>query len=388
MRSRRHFLLSAASPALAQDWPQWGGPQRDFHSPALRRNPTLSPLWKRELGDGVSSIAVQGSSAFTLYRSGTHEIVVSFHTSNGVPRWEYSYPTVFRAGNPSAGHGPRAMPQIFGDLLVTVGAGAQLHALNKSTGKLAWSHDLYHDFNATEMGYGYSSHPLLYRNTLILMTAGLVALDAATGKPVWQTSRFKSSNSSPILIESEGRKQVIAHTASHLIAANPEDGELVWTLPNSTPYGQPILTPIWGSDGLLFVSTAYEGSQMLAVSSRSARIRWANERVRVYYSSAVRLGDTIYASSGQAGVLVALDVSTGKVQWQRRGYPHAHVLACGNHLLLSTLDGRIDFALPNTTGIDVLASARLLDPPSRTPPTLAGDRLFLRDNRHLLAVSC
>jgi hypothetical protein len=52
----------------------WGGPHRDFHietsKPLADSWPADGPprLWKRQLGEGYSAIAVADQTVFTMYR--------------------------------------------------------------------------------------------------------------------------------------------------------------------------------------------------------------------------------------------------------------------------------------------------------------------------------
>src|SRR5947208_1566586 len=68
---RLSSFLCAASCVLAQ-WPQWGGPNRDFKvdSPPLADTwPTDGPrkLWTRPLGEGFSGIVLSDGRLFTMY---------------------------------------------------------------------------------------------------------------------------------------------------------------------------------------------------------------------------------------------------------------------------------------------------------------------------------
>ena len=69
------FIALAAfgtEPAAAQ-WPQWGGPNRDFTvetSGLADTWPEDGParLWHRELGDGYSAIVYDDGLLYTMYR--------------------------------------------------------------------------------------------------------------------------------------------------------------------------------------------------------------------------------------------------------------------------------------------------------------------------------
>src|SRR3954454_15277272 len=64
-------LLALTLPALAADWPQWLGPNRNGTSPEtglLTTWPAGGPkaLWKVPGGDGYASVAVAGGRAYTV----------------------------------------------------------------------------------------------------------------------------------------------------------------------------------------------------------------------------------------------------------------------------------------------------------------------------------
>ena len=74
-------LMMSGATAFGQ-WPQWGGPHRDFTSDSTGladKWPEAGPakLWSRELGAGFSSVVFDGGRLFTMYRTGDDEIIVA-----------------------------------------------------------------------------------------------------------------------------------------------------------------------------------------------------------------------------------------------------------------------------------------------------------------------
>src|SRR3989442_9926956 len=70
--------------------------------------------------------------------------------------------------------------------------------------------------------------------------------------------------------------------------------------------GLNISTPVWGDDNLLFLSSAYSGgSRVLKLARKDGKTSvtelWFHRRLRVHHSTAIRIGDYIYASSGDFG---------------------------------------------------------------------------------------
>lgn len=91
--------------------------------------------------------------------------------------------------------------------------------------------------------------------------SALVALDAATGKRVWETPRpVPNSWSTPILIEHEGRSQVVTSGSPWVIAYNPTDGKELWRA--NCLHGDVAPSPTYGA-GLVFV--AQDGAELVAI---------------------------------------------------------------------------------------------------------------------------
>ena len=227
--------LASTGTLTAQSWPQFGGPQRNFviEGAGLADTwPASGPtkLWSRALGDGHSSVVVDGNRLFTMYSKGDEEFVVALDRATGKTIWE--------KGNaaPTAGlllqvdafnvRGPHSTPLVAGDLLITVGLLGRMQAFDKSTGALVWSHDLWREFGGTRLERGYVCSPLAYKNLVIVSVGGagqaLMAFDQKTGAVVWRKQTFRLGFSSPILINADGQDQVVMGFADHFVGVEPE----------------------------------------------------------------------------------------------------------------------------------------------------------------------
>ena len=168
-----------AIPAAAgEDWPMWGGKNRDFlaNSSGLADAwPASGPrkIWSRPLGDGYSAIAEEGGVLYTAFRRGSKDVITALDAATGKTRWEYEYENPFtNAFVEKVGPGPYAMPEVVGDRVVTASGTGKIHSLDKKTGRPVWSHDLYSEFNGTPLQYGYSCHGLPYKDTVIYLAGG------------------------------------------------------------------------------------------------------------------------------------------------------------------------------------------------------------------------
>jgi outer membrane protein assembly factor BamB len=393
----------AAWPDTSGNWLQWGGPRRDFivNSSGIAASwPSDGPrkLWSRTLGDGYAGIAVEGTTLYTAYRREPQEVIVAINANTGKTIWEYAYDNPFQSSySESISSGPRAMPQVVGDRLVTASATGKIHSIDKRNGRSVWSRDLYSEFGGTRLDFGYSCHALPYKNNLILLAGGkgaaVVSLRQKDGAVVWKNLSFANAHSAPVLIEVDGQTQAVALLASEVIGFDPENGQLLWRHPHETQYGLAISTPLWMPGNLLFVSSAYDGGSrvlQLRLSGGKTEVKevWANRRLQLHFGTVIRQGDYLYFSEGHNGpaLMTCVNFRTGEIAWRQRGFAKAQLLAVDGKLILVDEDGMLALVETTPKELRTLAKAPLLASVSWTPPTLAGTKLYLRDRRRIMAL--
>ena len=389
--------------AASGDWLTWGGPGRDFIAPVTgiaSTWPSTGPrkLWNRALGDGYSAIAVEGTTLYTGYRRGSQDVIAAIDARTGVNIWEYAYENPFQNSySEGVGPGPYAMPQIIGDRLVTASGTGKIHSIDKKTGRAVWSRDLYAEFNATRLEFGYSCHALPYKDSLIILAGGrgsaVLALRKSDGAVLWKNLDFTNAHSSPLLIEVDGQSQVVALLASEVIGFNPENGQLLWRHGHFTENGLAISTPLWAPGNLLFISSAYNGgSRVLQLHQSGGKTEiqelWSNRRLQSHFGSVIRQGDYLYFSSGHNGpaFMSCVNLRTGEIAWQQRGFAKAQLLAADGKLILLDEDGTLALVDATPKEFKILAQTSLLQHLSWTPPTLSGTKLYVRDRRTMIAL--
>ena len=395
-------LTARSDAAELAGWPQWGGPSRNFvvQTQIAGSWPEGGPrqVWRRPLGDGFAGIVSDGSTLYTMYRSEAEDVVIALDAATGKTLWETRYTAPFEETcSQRLGPAPRAAPLIAGDRLITVSAGALMNSFDRKSGAKQWSLPLVPAGSSEAKPCGYSTSPVLFRNTILTMAGGkgrgVVAVDLASGREVWTTQDFSNGYSSPVLIDLDGRTELVTFTAGEISGLDPATGALEWSVPHPADYGVNVAMPVWGSDNVLFVSSAYNGgSRALKLSRRDGKVhveeRWANKRVRIHFGNAVRLGDRVYASNGDFGAapLAAVDLATGDMVWRDRTVPRAALLAAGDKLIALGEDGNLFLGIPSAEGLNVQGRAQIFTGTSWTAPSLVGSMLYLRDRKEIVAL--
>ena len=416
---RRTFLTATlaapfvdASKALAQPaaktpgvpWTQWGGPNRNFHTDARGLKDTWAAtgprvVWKRPLGEGYSSPAVENGVLYVMYGKPRQEVLMAADAETGKTLWERATPMTFESDYArEMGNGPYSTPLIAGNRLFTTGVAGRLQCLDKKTGKLFWTQQLWDDHRGSQMMYGYSSSPIAFRETVIVPVGGrgkaVMGFQQADGKVAWSQGNLGNVYSSPVLISVSGLEQLAVLLDGAVLAVNPHNGDPQWQVPFKADYSIAVATPVYGPDNLLFVSSEYNAGTKVIELKRNglqttATELWSSNRLRLHHGNAIRIGGTIYFSNGGKGsqaILSAVDVRSGKIHWQQRTIEKATFVWADQKLITLDQDGVLMIAYPSPEGFKISAKAPLLTRLSWTPPVLVGSRLYIRDRKTMMAL--
>ncbi len=393
-----------AAEKSSESWPQWGGVKQDFVVPTsgLSLNwPDGGPkkIWERELGEGYSSIIVDGGRVYTMYRSGDDEIVIAMDRQSGETVWQYKYNAPAHKNHVMQfGAGPRSTPLLFDGRLYTIGVAGKMHCLDKENGKVLWSHTLWDgkEFDGTFLNHGYSSSVFPYKNTVIVMVGGkgeaLVAFDKKDGHVAWKNQDFGNSYCTPKLINLDGEEQLLCFMAKEIIAVDPNNGTLKWRKEHGNRWGQNVAMPVWGEDHYLLYSSPEVGSKGVKLVRNGSKTEvedlWSTRKIQFYHTTPIRIGDYVYGSSGtmQPCFFSAINVKTGKIAWRKRGFSNATSIYADGHFIILDEDGNLAIATASPEDFVVHSKAKVLDKVSWTVPTLVGHTLYLRDKHKIMAL--
>lgn len=400
-------VMMSCSPIFAADanWTQWGGPKQDFKPQCGKLAdswPDDGPkkVWSRDLGDGYSAIVAEDGKLYTMCRDDDKEAIICMDAGTGKTVWETKYDA-----SPAPGHvmefgaGPRATPLIDGDKIYGIGVSGVMHCVNKKDGEIVWKHDLWKEFEGNILQHGYASSPVPYKDTVIAMVGGkghsLIAFNKKDGKVVWKKQDFNNSYSTPKFIDVDGQLQLVCFMAKEVAAIDPATGELLWNFKHGNQYGQNVCMPIYNNDDhILFISSAADGgSRGLKLTRKGDKTNveevWSNKKVGVHHSNAVRVGDYVYLSttSGNGpGLFYALNIKNGEVAWRERGFSKATCLYADGKIIILDEDGNLGLTVCTPEKFSIKSQVPMLSRSSWTVPTLVGDKLFVRDRKHIMAL--
>ncbi len=401
--ARTAGVALALTAAASAQWTQWGGPNRDFTTqPASLADKweEAGPkqVWKRALGDGYSTVLVDGDALYTMYRTGDDEFTVCLDAATGKTRWEHKQASPFTELMAQFGPGPAATPLVVGDRLYSIGTNSVLYCFDKKSGKLVWTHDMPKEFGAEVPGRGYSTSPVAYKDTIITFVGGgegqaLMAFNQADGKVAWKALDFQPTHSSPILIRFNNQDQLVCFMAAEIAGVSPIDGKLLWRHEHPTQYGANLSTPVWNGKDLLFCSAAYDsGSRVIRLKADGDKTTteelWFHRKMRLHHANPVIVGDMVYGSSGDFGpaFFQGLRLEDGEVLWRERGFTKATCLWTGDKLIILDEDGNLALAQASSEGLKVLSQAKVATEKwAWAAPTLVGKRLYIRDRKDIMA---
>ena len=119
MRLKHRMLTSIAilagsvvlvGPSIAQDWPQWRGPNRDGALTSFTEPRTwperLTQRWKVEIGLGYATPLVVGDRLYVFSRQNENEVMSALDAATGKVLWQTGYPVTFTMNSSAARHGP------------------------------------------------------------------------------------------------------------------------------------------------------------------------------------------------------------------------------------------------------------------------------------------
>jgi len=402
--NRLHVTLSlvmlATGVMLAQDWPQFLGPDRDGHytGPALDVDWDAGgppEVWRRAVGAGFAGPVVVDGRVILFHRVDDREVVEALDASTGEALWRYDYLTTYR-DDFGFDEGPRAAPVVADGQVFTFGAQGQLHALSLATGDLGWSIDTKTEFDFRKGFFGAAGSPLVEGGHVIAniggADAGVVAFDAETGAVVWAALDDEASYSSGIGAAFSGVRHAVFFTRGNLVGLDPADGTIRFARPWRSRLRASVnaATPLVVDD-LIFVSATYgAGAGLFRVNGAQLDEIWVSDEVMSnHYATSVYHDGHLYGFHGRqeySPSLRAVELRTGEVKWDIPSYGAGTVTLADDRLIIVRENGELVVAQASPEALTVVAAAQVLPSVVRAYPALADGRLYIRNENTLVCL--
>jgi outer membrane protein assembly factor BamB len=432
---RRLFLLTVllGLPALvlhasATDeryWAQWRGPAMTGVSktakPPIEWSETKNIKWKVEIpGRGSASPVVWGDRVYLLTavpagitgpaqheprgalpQRGVHQYkVLAIDRATGKTVWERvaREEEPHEAAHQDNGSWASSSAVTDGTHLFAYFESRGLYAYDMQ-GQLLWQTDFGDKQMRNQFGEG--STPALHGKYLVVVwdhipgPSFIVALDKATGKEIWRTSRDEMDTwATPLIVDHAGRPQVIVNAMNRVRSYDLETGTIVWEGPGTTMNVIP--SPVFGH-GMVFIMSGFRGNNLKAIKLADAKgdisttgaIAWQLDRDTPYVPSPLLYDNILYFLKTNNGLLSAYDAVSGKPHYTVQRLPKAQEVfaspvGADGRIYVTGRDG-VTMVLKHGPTYEVLAE-NTLDDGFDASPALVGNEMYLRGFRYLYRI--
>lgn len=394
--------LTVVSVAVADDWPQWRGPQRTGLSKEtglLQEWPKDGPplRWKAsDIGTGYSSPAVAAGRVYLQTTRDNEESALALDEKTGKPVWSVAIGKVGKNNGPQY-PGTRSTPTVDGEFIYCLASDGELVCLEAAEGKIKWQKHLRNDFGGQPGNWAYSESVLIDGEVLVCTpggeSAGLAALNKKSGEILWKSEVPDAGTAeyASVMIVDDGKtKQYVQFLRTGLVGVDAKSGKFLWKYSKTVDPGANILTPVVFKDRVFSAGSRTGGGVVeLAVDGESVMPRelYFDRALGASIGGAVLVGEQLYGSSGQ--VMFCADFATGKVLWTDRAVGVASICYADGRLYVRG-HGNGDVALVEPSAEGYREKGRLKQPDrSRTQawphPVVANGSLYLRDQETLLS---
>ncbi len=415
--------------AVRLDWPQWRGPLANGFSPTaqppVRWSETQNVRWKIALpGKGHASPILLGDAVILQTATpigdpqppvfdkapGVHDSVpvthrhqygvLSISRKDGRILWRTNVREEWpHEGGHSTGSPASNSPVTDGHAIFALFGSRGLFCLEPD-GTIRWRRDL--GKMSTLHAHGEGSSPVVHGDLLVVnwdheKESCIEAFDTRTGTTRWKTPRDeKTSWSTPLVVEVDGKPQVIVSATRRVRGYDLATGTLLWECAGLTD--NVVASPVVHG-GILVAGNSYYTQAMLALRLSGARgdvtttdhVIWRMNRLTPYVASPLLYGDTLYHLRHNQNVLVRLDPATGRLRGDLvrlegiRDFIFASPVGAAGRLYITGRDGTT--VVLRQDADNAVLSVNRLDDSFSASAALGGRELYLRGERFLYCLA-
>ncbi len=410
----------------SHNWHQWRGPAANgvapHGNPPVEWNETRNLKWKAEIpGAGKSTPIVWEDRVFLITAINTgmvaegvakpeeqpqrpfgikfpntryRFVVMCLDRATGKVKWER---TAVEELPHEGHHGDNtfatASPTTDGRFVYVSFGSRGLYCYDLD-GELKWKRKL--NNVETRLSFGEACSPVVHGDYVVMnrdndSDSRILVLDALTGDLRWEAKRDeKSAWATPLIVEHQGRTQVITSASQRVRSYDLKTGEVLWEcggqVGNVTP------SPVLLGDHVICMS-GYRGSSAMSLPltaqgdiTDTDRIAWRHGRDTPYVPSPLLYGDLLYFNKLNNGILTILDAPTGKPLLESVRMPgisniYASPVGAADRVYFVGRDGST-LVMKHGKTLEVLANNKL-DDAFDASPAIVGRQLLLRGQKHV-----
>lgn len=383
--------------AKSPSWPSFRGTGGNGHA-ELASPPTtwndkdgINILWKTPIArHGMSSPIVSGDCVFVTAANHDVRQLLCFNANTGKILWHHDVNGI--PGSPKQGlphvldetgyAAPTAVTN--GRAVAAVFGTGELVCVNFK-GERMWDRHL----GVPKNHYGHASSLIGHENLVIVQydqkaDQKVMALDIATGRPVWETKRRAISWSSPILVDNEGRPELILTNSRDVDGYDPKTGKHLWRVECLS--GE-VASSAAFADGVAFVASEGSAATAIEIAKHAAKpkILWQWQDSLPDAASLVATEDFLVIPTA-FGVVTCLDAKSGKVHWEHefdRGFSSSPILV-NDRVYIVDMSGNMQ-AFRMSKKFEHLGEGHLGEGAYATP-AFVGSRIYIRGLKHLYCI--
>lgn len=419
---------SSADELQMQNWPSWRGPLRTGVSttanPPVEWNEHKNIRWKTKLpGKGHSSPVVWGDSIYVttaiaygkklvpipVTASGSHDNVdvtqkhrfevICVNRTDGSIRWQKTVAdTLPHEGGHYTGSLASASPVTDGKHVYAYFGSFGLFAIS-SKGEVLWKHDLprLESKHAHGEGASIAMHGgILIANCDHEKQSFIRAIDAKTGKTIWEKSRNEvTSWASPLIVVHNRIPQAVVAGTDRIRSYELKTGNILWQCGGLS--ANVVATPV-ESDGILIAGSSYDTRAMMAIDLQNAsgditnteHVLWTTTQRTPYVPSMLLVNDSVYFLRHYQNILSRRNIRTGNEAsgpFRLAGIQNVYSspVSAAHKIYVTDLDGRT-LVMSDAESPKQLALNQLSDSFSATA-ALVGDEIILRGDKFLYCIA-
>jgi outer membrane protein assembly factor BamB len=272
-------------------------------------------LWKTAVPlSGHNSPVVWGDKVFITGASAAKQEVYCFDRNNGKILWTKQIGTGTKKPTVTEETGFAAPSAVTdGKGVYVIFSTGDIAAVDMN-GKKIWEKDL----GLPDNYYGHSSSLMLSNGNIIVQfdqraSQKIMALSAATGNTVWSTNRTtKISWSSPIVVNTGRRTEIITVAEPYVAAYNPANGAELWKIECISGEVGPSLAY---ANGIVFSVNDYSKLTAIKLGNQPV-VLWESADYLSDIPSPVATDKYLFLATSY-GTVVCYDAVTGQKYWEK-----------------------------------------------------------------------